>query len=143
MNKFNLLYSHKNIPNPSKLEYKKGFLGKTEDLVKRMRFRAWHFLNPSNTEPLNTFGFRTAKQPPKIEEMKMFESEIFQLIRKIEFKNVTSQFQDQMKKDITKIKECKEVIVKGDKTTNLYKVPVDEYKQLLTNNITNNYRKTG
>ena len=123
MNKIQLLYSYKNIPIPSRFEYKRQVIEKTEDLVKRMRYKAWHFLNTGQFDSKQTFGFRTTKQPPPIPELKEFETEVFNIITKIEFSNVTSTFQEKLKQDVEKIKNCPEVIVKADKTSNLYKIP--------------------
>ena len=72
-------YSLKNIPVPSRKEYKKQLIEKTQDVTKRMRWKAFHFLKgaedrdddeddrDSNKE---TYGFKSRKCPPRIDEMK-------------------------------------------------------------------------
>ena len=139
MNRLHLIYSNKNIPIPNRFEYKKQFMEKTEDLIKRMRWRAFHFLNPSNKENINTFGFRTTNHPPKIPEMKQFEEEIFNIMNKIEYRKIASTFQNKLSEDIETINNCDDVIVKADKTSNLYKIKVQDYEKLMQDNITKSF----
>ena len=47
-----------------------------------------------------------------------------------------------MEADIDKIKKSNEIIVKADKTCNMYKMTKAEYNKLLLNNITDNYKKS-
>ena len=61
------------------------------------------------------------------------------MITAIKFRNYTNEFQEKMKKDIKMIKNDNRVIVKADKTSNLYKVQPEEYKKLLRDNITKSY----
>ena len=45
-------------------------------------------------------------------------------------------------KILTKSSQMKKLYVPADKTTNLYKVSVDEYEKLLDKNIQNDYKKS-
>ena len=47
MEKFNIDYSTKNIPLPSKNDYLQRLIEKTELFLRRMRWKAHFFLNPS------------------------------------------------------------------------------------------------
>ena len=59
MERFNLDYSKKNIPIPSKHEYKVELIAKTENVVKRMRFKAHQFLGKYEQTDKETYGFKT------------------------------------------------------------------------------------
>ena len=63
------------------------------------------------------------------------------LIENIETKEVKTDFQDKLKKDTKDIKKEEKVIVAADKTTNFYKVTPETYNNLLTKNITKDYKK--
>ena len=55
--------------------------------------------------------------------------------------NQCNIFQKQLPTDIKRIKETDFVLVSADKTTNMYKMSVQDYNKLLTENITKTYRK--
>ena len=101
----------------------------------------FHILNPSSKESKETFGFKTTTSPPFIPELKPFEDELFSLVSNIKFRPHRNKFLDQMKDDKTKILETQEVIVKADKSQNLYKMKAEEYKKKAIENITKDYRK--
>ena len=50
--------------------------------------------------------------------------------------------QKQLSKDIKQMKESNSVYVSADKTTKMYKLPVDNYNKILTENITKTYKKS-
>ena len=65
MEKFNFVHSLKNIPIPSKDQYMKQLLGKTEDFIERLRWKAFFYLNPkAKPEVRETYGFKTTKNSP-------------------------------------------------------------------------------
>ena len=79
MDIFNLNYSTKNIPTPTDKHYLKLLIEKVEDLIKRMRWKAWHFLNPKKTEnncDKETYGFRTTRESPNVPQLKHFEEDM-------------------------------------------------------------------
>ena len=76
-----------------------------------------------------------------MKELKPFEDDLLELISNIQFKPCQNNFQNQLRKDCSLIKNSKDIIVKGDKTSNLYKIPVSEYRTVLTNNLTKEYKK--
>ena len=100
----------------------------------------FHILNPSNKSKL-TYGFKTSLSPPQLAELKPFEDELFSLISHIKFRPFTNQLQQQLRTDKAKILEMKDVIVQADKSANLYKMNVDDYKKKVKENITKDYRK--
>ena len=56
--------------------------------------------------------------------------------------NKTNDFQEKLKHDYSKLKNDDKIYVAADKTTNFYKVSVEDYDKLLENNITTDYKKT-
>ena len=68
-----------------------------------MRWRAFFYLNPPNKQKKKeTFGFKSTKTPPVIEEMKVFETKITKMIQDIEFtrahKRLPAESQERHKK---------------------------------------------
>jgi len=62
MEKVNLDYSTKTmkIPLPAKDEYLKRFIEKTENFIRRMRWKAYHFLNEKESMANESYGFKSA-----------------------------------------------------------------------------------
>ena len=141
MERFNLNYSKKNIPIPSKHEYKVQLIAKTENLVKRMRWKAIHFLNKLDQSDNETYGFKTRKCPKPVAEMAPFENELMDMIKNLEFRNVNSNFQRQLYNDLKTVKSCPKVIMSADKSRNMYKIEPVDYEKHLLDNITKTYKK--
>lgn len=144
MEKLNLGYSLKNIPIPHQDQYQKLLIGRTEEFIQKLRWRAFFFLNPtaSGIQQKETFGFKTSKTAPQIKELTQFENDLLRLISKVKYDKHRTKFQCQLYKDIKKINASTHVLVPADKTTNLYEVPADMYRKLLTENISKDYKKT-
>ena len=64
------------------------------------------------------------------------------MVRNIEFKGVSSEFQGNLSKDIKLNNEDPLLFIPADKTNNLYKLSKDNYNKLLTDNITKSCKKT-
>ena len=84
---------------------------------------------------------QSKKCPSVVPELKNFERDLFDLINKIEYKNVKNELQLKMKNDIRNIKDSNRVILAADKSPNLYKVTKDDYSKYITENITKEYKK--
>ena len=67
--------------------------------------------------------------------------DLYELARSITFKPMTNSFQKNLQKDIQFIKSSNKMFVAADKTTNIYKMDVDNYRKLLRDNITSTYKK--
>ena len=135
-------YSLKNIPVVSQFTYHKLLTSKTELVLGRMRWKLfWYRKGDRNKKKLETYGFKTPLHPPKMKELKDFEDDMADLIRKVEFRHSNNSLQRQMKRDIDIIKESPDVIVQADKTSNLYLFNKDDYKKKLLENITEEYKK--
>ena len=63
------------------------------------------------------------------------------LIKNIEFPHASNTFQEQLPKNIKKIKCTKKVIVSADKTRNLCKLEKEDYKKYLRDNVTKTSKK--
>ena len=71
----------------------------------------------------------------------MFEKDLFELVKTVRFRNRNDKLQNEMKVDINKFKSSLNIFIPADKTTNMYELTPKEYKKLLRNNVTKNYRK--
>ena len=94
-----------------------------------------------NLDRKETFGFRSTNNPPQLKELKPFEDDLFNLIYSIKYKPVHNKFQEQLKKDKLQITNNQKVVVGADKTSNLYKMEVDEYTKKVMESITKEYKK--
>ena len=126
-------------------------LEKTEDLIKRMRWKAFYFLNndaesevstSEDEEPIinENFGLKSKRTPPKIDEMIDFERELFEMVENIQFQEVNDSLQSKLKEDVKKLDSSDDIFVQADKSRNMYKMDGSSYDKLLTENITQKYR---
>ena len=93
-------YSTKNIPLSNKDLYLKELIDKTEHFLHRIRWRVHYFLK-NNTEETETenFGFRTLNTTPKNQVFYNFENDLYEMIRKIEFEPVRTEFQRKLSEE--------------------------------------------
>ena len=141
MEKLNIGYSTKNIHLPSRNDYPQRLIEKTEQL-RRMRWKAHFFLNPDTTSiPKETYGFKSTKNPPPIEELKDFEDDMLKMIQSVKFKQVNNPFLNKLKEETDRIKSEPKLLIAVDKTTNFYKLEPSTYNDLLEKNITKSYKK--
>ena len=143
MEKFNIGYSTKNIPLPSQNDFLQRLIEKTEQFLRRMRWKAYFFLNPDTSNSYkNTHGFKSTKNPPPIDELKEFEDDMLKLVQSTKFKHVNNSFLNSLKEDTERIKKDPKLLIAADKTTNFYKLEPSKYNHLLEQNITKSYKKT-
>ena len=142
MEKINLDYSTKNIPLPARSEYMKRFIEKTEHFLRRMRWKAYHFLNQAETTEKETYGFKSRNSPPQINDLRPFEDAMTKLIQNIKFKDTKCSFQSKLSSDIrNKIKKPNTLLIPADKTTNFYAMNPTSYNKLIQENVTKTYKK--
>ena len=110
--------------------------------MKRMRWKAFFFLNPSAESRTGKFNLKSRRCPPPIEDLKPFEDDMFKMIENLRFKKVRNSFQDKLKRDVKKINSSDKVLVFADKSRNVYKLEKPKYQKLLRENITKSYRKS-
>ena len=145
MEKFVFPASLKNIPIPSREVYQKLILAKTCEFIERLRWKVFFFLNPKakKSDVPETFGFKTSKSAPQSKEITAFEQDVLDLVTNVKFKSKPqSVFQKELQGKVSEINKSDKVFLMADKTTNIYKVKPEEYKKLLTENITKDYRKS-
>lgn len=142
MEKLNLGYSTKNIPIPSEKDYLRRLIEKTEQFLRRMRWKAHFFLNPCQASSCKeTYGFKSTKNPPPIDELKEFEDGMLNIIQSTRFKPVNNSFLNNLNNDVKHIKKERKLLIPADKTTNFYKLDPATYNTLLEQNITKSYKK--
>ena len=67
---------------------------------------------------------------------------MYEMIKNVEFEQVTTEFQKKIRQDLKSIKQSKKVFVSADKTRNLYGIEPEEYKKMLRDNVTKTYKKS-
>ena len=89
MEKLNIGYSTKNIPLPSQNDFLQRLIEKTEQFLRRMRWKAYFFLNPAvSTSSKDTYGFKSTKNPPPVDELKEFEDDMLKMVQSTKFTQV-------------------------------------------------------
>ena len=86
MERLGINYSNKNIAIPLEKEYITKLIFKVESVRKRMRWKALQFLDGKQT-----FGFKSTKCPPAIDELGSFESDLQRMICNIEFRPIRNK----------------------------------------------------
>ena len=120
----------------------KQLMCKLEQFLQRLRWKVWFFENPETpTRKKETYGFKTYKTAPQSKSLTNFESDLADLLSsKIQFTNFRSPFQRKLQDIVSEIKTCENVLVNADKTSSIYAVSTEDYKKLLRNNITKDYK---
>ena len=62
-------------------------------------------------------------------------------MQKPQFRKVFSKYQDNLKRSLNKLKQDDKIIVKTDRTANLYQIDIDMYNNLLFETVTAKYKK--
>ena len=143
MKKINFNYSLKSIPTPTKTSYQLMLMEKIESVIKQMLWKA-HFHLKKDTSNIGyaNYGFKTRNYSLQCKELQNFEKDLLDTIKLIKFRIVKDNFQRKLKEDILNIKSSPDVYAFADKTTNIYKLPPQDYKKLLHENITKSYKKS-
>ena len=141
MESVNLGHSTKDIPMPSRKLYSTMMINSYEKFIQNLRWKVLFFLKPSNKSSKNNHGFKSTKIPPPIQQLTNFEDDLIDMVKNIEFKKTTNQFQNQLLTEQEMIKNEPKLLVAADKTSNFYKVGHEEYKDLLEKEVTKDYKK--
>ena len=83
MDKVNFNCSLKNIPLPSKQEYLTKLINSVSIFISTLSWRAFHFLNPSNSNQKETYGLKTTEAAPSVAELKSFENDMYELVKNV------------------------------------------------------------
>ena len=102
-------------------------MDKIDQVIKRMRSKISFYTN-RNEVTQETYGLKSLNCPPKIKEMAPFEKDSLNLVNKLKFRKIKSNFQRQLNEDIRVNNRSNKVLVFADKTSNIYKLDTDEYK---------------
>ena len=146
MEQINLGYSTKNIPVPSDKAYLKNLILKVESFIKRIRWKALFYDKSKNNDDeendlVEKFGFKSSRTPPQNESLTGVEKDLYNLVHTIKFRRSSNEFQRQLSADKRRILNSKKIVVAADKSSNMYSLPVADYKKLVMDNITTEYRK--
>ena len=87
MEKLQLPYSPKNIPIPSERSYKLQLMDKNDQVIKRMRWKAFFYMNRSE-DTQETYSLKSLNCPPKNKEMVPFEKDLWNLVNKLKFRKI-------------------------------------------------------
>ena len=138
----NLGYSMKNISSPPKQRYLKSIMEKVKSFITILKWKG-HFFDKKEHSVKNTnFAFKSNFIPPEHELLSPFESDLYHMIRSISFKPARNDFQKKLTEDVNNIKLSENLPLFAHKTTNLYEMTPEQYKTILSNNVTKTYRKT-
>ena len=134
-------YSTKNIPIASRDEYSYQLIHSVEKFVSNLRWRVKKHNDPNDWDQSEKFGFPSLKHPGAEQDLKQLELRLKALVRNVEFRNFTNQFQDKLKEDVRMIRNAPKLIIEADKTTNFYELTQDQYEELITPSIHKDYKK--
>ena len=116
---------------------------KLNSFIRQLRWKGFYFDHPTDRDVnQRNFGFRSEKCPLQTSDLTEFESNLYNMAQSLKFRQVLKLFQKQLAENVKNINAPSTLYVPADKTTNIYKMKVDEYNKLLQNNITINFRKT-
>ena len=116
-------------------------MDKIKQVIKRMRWKPFFYIKPSSKNMQQTYALKTLNCPPKIKEIVSFEQDFWDLVNKIKFRKLSSNFQNQVKEDIKAIKKSKKLFIFADKTSNTYQIEKNEYNKVTTDAIISTYKK--
>ena len=94
-----------------------------------------------NSIKTETYGLKSPKTPPPINELAAFENDLIELVKNIKFRAVQNQLQRTLKSDIKSIQQSSKALTPADKTSNMYRLTKEEYSKTRRNAITSTYKK--
>ena len=74
-------------------------------------------------------------------ELADFEKDMMLMVKNMQFRKISNNFQQKLKDDIRDIKSINKVFVPADKSRNIYKLENEQYSKLLRENVTKTYKK--
>ena len=156
LEKFIFTIDPKNIGFQSLESYKASLISWNEDLITCMRWKLFHAIRKLRIQKNNVslqdsccernirdenYGFRTLKTAPPDRLLKPFEDDIFNIIPQLRLKRFHNDVQENIKKDLSRLKGLDKVLIKSDKTGNWYTMDVSEYCRQMRNLITKDYKQ--
>ena len=139
----NFNQSLKNIPPGGKKEY---IMGLSHYVTRFMRHVDWQVYFHENgiieEDRKETYGFPSQKCPPwkdniPSQNLKNFKEEVAKLVGTIKFRpSKNNEFQQNIRKVVSKIEKNPHMLVSADKTSNFYEMKPEKYEKLVRDNIT-------
>ena len=77
---------------------------KTENFLKRMRWKTLAFLGKLKSSDKDNYGFKTVKCQSSVKELVPFENDVMDMIKNLKFKRVNNEFQSNLRNDIRQIR---------------------------------------
>ena len=151
MEQVNFGYSFKDIPLPDDKTYLQILIESWEKSDKQMRWRIFKVLHPEafKNNGKNNFGFRTSAKAPKpkpdcpsYKPFMEFTKGMLDLIQNVKFNKKSNAHLERLKADIAKISKEERVLMFADKTSNLYLVQPEKYRELLHKSVQKDYKKS-
>ena len=143
MEKKSYNYSTKNIPIPSKWNYKLQLVEKIKVFIKRMRWKAIMYdAGCKQNRKLEKYGLKTLRSPKQVKKLSAFEKELMAVVKDITFRNAKSDFQTRLQEEIRLIHNSKKTMTFADKNSSIYRLTKEKHNKLLRNEITSKYKKT-
>ena len=147
LTKVSIPFSKKNVPEPPRKEYFKKTHNAVSKLVSNMSWEVYQQQNKEklkDKEKIDHFGFKSTYAPPpeSASVLQPFLKELMDLFKNLDFRESTvSKFQNNLNEWISENTKSKEVLVAADKTRNFYSMKATDYKKVLTQNVTETYKK--
>ena len=126
----------------------KKLIPQTEAFLRNVRWKTFWSERAGNNDEETTLNhrreiitdFKLTKTPPQHELLKPFERDMYNFIGNIEFCKVNDPALQKMGEEARRINNSDMVIVNVDKTGNKYEMSASDYKKLLHENITRDYK---
>ena len=120
--KIEFKYSLKDVPLSNKKQYLTRMYDATTKFINRLRWKIFFHNNENNDqyERKEEDIYKSSRSAPACEELKAFENDLFNVIRKIRFTTYKSEFQKTLQKDLKQILTKNKIILFANKTRNLY-----------------------
>ena len=131
----------KNISVTTERSYLLKLTEQIEMVIKRMRWKVIYCDMKGNRIKTETYGLKSQKTPPPINELAAFENDLIELVKNIKFRTVQNQLQRTLKSDTKSIQQSSKTLTPADKTSNMYRLTKEEYNKMRRNAITSTYKK--
>ena len=116
-------YSTKNTPKPSERNYILQLAEKIEIFIKRIRWKAIMYdTGCKQNRCVEKYGLITLHSPKQVKELSASEKDLIAVVKDIKFRNVRSDFQTILQKDIRLIHNSKKTLNFAEKTSNKYRL---------------------
>ena len=87
-------------------------------------------------------GLKTLHSPKQVKEISAFEKDLIAEVKNIKFKNVRSDFQTTLQKDIRLVHNSEKTMTYANRASNIYRLTKEEHNKSIRTTVTSNYKKT-